>query len=117
MSLCSPDLYGMSELDNSSPVQSRLLKIRELVNLEVKLMTSVTEVMGSLGLLANAAENSLTPVDMGSGQTVSGGKPGVAMETEAESGDTRTAGETNPSVVEKGLLQSIGAMAVSVNSG
>ncbi|CAL1541616.1 unnamed protein product [Lymnaea stagnalis] len=51
------DIYGLSALMNSGPLVSLLVKIKEVVNTEVKLMTSVQEIMGSLDLLFTVAEN------------------------------------------------------------
>lgn len=51
------EIYGLSELMNSGPLVSVLVKIKELVNLEVRLMTNVQEIMGSLDLLFAVAEN------------------------------------------------------------
>ncbi|KAH9518423.1 snoRNA-binding rRNA-processing protein [Bulinus truncatus] len=51
------DIYGISELMNSGPLESLLFKIKELVSCEVKLMTSVEETIGSLDMLFTVAEN------------------------------------------------------------
>uniref|UniRef100_A0A0B6ZLY4 Uncharacterized protein n=2 Tax=Arion vulgaris TaxID=1028688 RepID=A0A0B6ZLY4_9EUPU len=55
------DIYGISELQTSGPMESWLLKIQELVNTEVKLMTNVQEIMGSMDLLFAVAENQTVP--------------------------------------------------------
>ena len=49
------DMYGMCELMTSGPTQALLLRVKQLVGTEVKLMTHLQEVMGELDMLRNAA--------------------------------------------------------------
>ncbi|XP_059179356.1 U3 small nucleolar RNA-associated protein 15 homolog [Physella acuta] len=91
------EIYGLSELMNSGPLVSVLVKIKELVNLEVRLMTSVQEIMGSLDLLFAVAENqTLLP-------TTSSASGENGMETDSNT--------VNELVEGHSLLSQIGSLA------
>ncbi|BFY97652.1 hypothetical protein BsWGS_00692 [Bradybaena similaris] len=101
------DIYGISELMNSGPLVTLLLKIKELVNTEVKLMNSVQEVMGSLDMLFAVADS----------QAVSNSKPslGEAIDNYPEPmKGVESQGVTNgtqPSLEGRSLLDALGALA------
>lgn len=92
---------------NSGPLVTLLLKIKELVNTEVKLMNSVQEVMGSLDMLFAVADS----------QAVSNSKPslGEAIENYPEPmKGVESEGIKNgalPSLEGRSLLDALGALA------
>lgn len=95
---------------NSGPLESVLVKIKELVNLEVKLMTSVQEIMGSIDLLMTVADNQVVPLSSGLKTTSSGDF--------AENGDRGSqdqlgvqSGETKQDLDSRTLLSVIGSLA------
>ncbi|KAK3791180.1 hypothetical protein RRG08_025034 [Elysia crispata] len=103
------DIYGMPALINSGPLETQLVKLKELVSTEVRLITGVHQIMGSLDLLFTAADNqALTGLPVGN-NTAEGKKPegssSNSMEVDSLTEDIGQPTETVP------LLQAIGSLA------
>ncbi|KAI8792920.1 U3 small nucleolar RNA-associated protein 15 [Biomphalaria glabrata] len=105
------DMYGISELMNSGPLESLLVKIKALINNEVKLMTSVEEILGSLDLLFTVAENQTLPLLDSSTQLQNGTSTEIVADVEMTSDE---AGSTSFSIpAGKCLLDVIGSKSVA----
>ncbi|RUS70801.1 hypothetical protein EGW08_021436, partial [Elysia chlorotica] len=104
------DIYGMPVLTNSGPLETQLVKLKELVSTEVRLITGVHQIMGSLDMLFTAADNQ-TPAGLTAGTDAA---EGIKLEGLSSNGmdvdsSPKQKGQADESTVP--LLQVIGSQA------
>ncbi|GFR78201.1 U3 small nucleolar RNA-associated protein 15 homolog [Elysia marginata] len=105
------DIYGMPALINSGPLETQLVKLKELISTEVRLMTGVQQIMGSLDLLFTAADNQTPPALPTGDGTLERKKQDSSsshMEVDSPSKGQEQLADTNETVP---LLHSIGSLA------